>query len=166
MTLSLRPFTAMKRSSRLALVAAALSFTLATTAWAQTSPVGFWRTIDDETGQPKSVVQIYEEDGSLYGDVVEILDAGEDAPRNEAGEIICEVCDGARKDQPVEGMNILWDLEQDGDEWNGGRILDPENGKTYKVKMWLEEGGLMVRGYIGFSLLGRSQQWEWIGATL
>lgn len=130
----------------------------ALTAWAQ-SPVGEWKTIDDNTGEEKSIVRIYEKDGRLYGDVVTILKASDEAVRNDAGEVICTKCDGARKDQPIEGMNILWDMKKDGDQWSGGRILDPQNGKTYKAKLWLEDGKLNVRGYIGFSLLGRTQTW-------
>lgn len=138
----------------------ALLLVFATTAWAQSSPVGMWKTIDDNTGEARSIVKIYEEDGKLYGDVVEILKARPDAPRDEDGTIICTVCPGDRKNQPVEGLNILWGLEKDGDEWNDGTILDPENGKTYKAKIWLEDGNLMVRGFVGFSLLGRTQEWQ------
>ena len=74
---------------------------------------------------------------------------------------VCKECDGERKNKPIEGMTILWGLSKDGDEWNGGQILDPKNGKIYKAKMSLDDGGrkLNVRGYIGFSLMGRSQVW-------
>ncbi|MFM0739801.1 DUF2147 domain-containing protein, partial [Paraburkholderia xenovorans] len=73
----------------------------------------------------------------------------------------CTACTDARKDQPILGMTIITDMKKDGDGWDHGQILDPENGKLYKCKMRLEDGGnkLVVRGYIGVSLLGRSQTW-------
>ena len=80
---------------------------------------------------------------------------------------ICKECEGERHNQPVTGMQIVWGLKQDGDEWNGGHILDPNNGKVYRCKMSVTEGGqkLEVRGFIGFSLLGRTQTWERQPAT-
>jgi uncharacterized protein (DUF2147 family) len=122
------------------------------------SPVGLWTTIDDETGVKKSMVEIYEaEDGQLEGRVVEILhsDRGPN-PR-------CTECKGDRKDQPILRMVILWGMranEGEG-EWTGGRILDPTNGKEYKCRLrLLPDDKLEVRGFIGFSLLGRSQEWQ------
>jgi uncharacterized protein (DUF2147 family) len=123
---------------------------------AEPSPVGLWRTIDDQTGQPKGLVRIREVDGQLEGKVEKAFPKpGEDpAPK-------CDKCDGARHNQPVLGMTILWGLTQQGDEYQGGEILDPESGKIYRVKMKLTDGGkkLEVRGFIGISLLGRSQIW-------
>ncbi|MGN6518948.1 MAG: DUF2147 domain-containing protein [Dokdonella sp.] len=123
---------------------------------AENTPVGTWTTIDDATGKPKSIVQITEANGKLEGKVLEVLQS-EQGPHP-----VCKACDGERKDQPVEGMVILWDVAKDGDVWDGGRILDPKNGKTYKVKLTMLDGGqkLDVHGYIGFALLGRSQVWE------
>jgi len=74
---------------------------------------------------------------------------------------VCAKCSDERRDQPVVGMEILRHLRPDGDEWSGGEILDPENGKTYRAKLKLADGGqtLVVRGYIGISLFGRSQTW-------
>ncbi|MBB1087445.1 DUF2147 domain-containing protein [Lysobacter sp. SG-8] len=120
------------------------------------SPIGEWTTIDDETGQPKSVVEIYQAaDGSLAGKVNDILqsDRGPDP--------ICEECPGERKGKPVKGMVILWGLKQDGDAWEDGKILDPASGKLYSAKLRLADGGdkLEVRGFLGFSLLGRTQVW-------
>jgi len=134
-----------------ALVAAAAPVLAATS-----SPVGTWKTIDDKTHQPKSLVQITEQNGVLEGKVIKVL-ATDDGPNP-----LCKSCDGDRKDKPIEGMTILWGLKQDGDEWNGGQILDPKNGKIYKVKLSLDATGkkLDVHGYIGFSLIGRSQTWE------
>ena len=123
---------------------------------AELSPVGLWRTIDDNTGQPKGLVRIREVDGQYDGKIEKAFPKpGEDpAPK-------CDKCDGARHNQPVLGMTILWGLTQQGDEYQGGEILDPESGKIYRVKMKLTDGGkkLEVRGFIGISLLGRSQIW-------
>jgi uncharacterized protein (DUF2147 family) len=123
---------------------------------AELSPVGLWKTIDDNTGKPRGLVRIMEVNGEYQGKVEKIfIEAGEDRdPR-------CEKCDGARRNQPVIGMTILWGLKKQGDEYEGGAILDPESGKVYRARMKLEgDGGkLGVRGFIGFSLLGRTQTW-------
>ncbi|AXF14637.1 DUF2147 domain-containing protein [Paraburkholderia caledonica] len=129
----------------------------AVTAMAQTdTPVGTWQTIDDHTGQPKALVQISQDgNGTLSGKVVKGLGPNDQPDRR------CTACTDARKDQPILGMTIISDMKKDGEAWDHGQILDPENGKLYKCKMHLEEGGnkLVVRGYIGMSLLGRSQTW-------
>lgn len=120
------------------------------------TPVGSWTQVDDETGKPKSIIEISQApDGALQG-VVKTVIFSEQGPHP-----ICKLCDGARHNQPVEGMTIMWGVKRDGDVWDGGQILDPKNGKTYKVKLSLTDGGqkLDVHGYIGFSLLGRSQVW-------
>jgi uncharacterized protein (DUF2147 family) len=120
------------------------------------SPVGTWQTIDDHTGQPKALVQISQDgNGSLSGKVIKGLNANDKPDRR------CTACTDARKDQLILGMTIINDMQKDGDGWDNGQILDPENGKLYKCKMHLEDGGnkLVVRGYIGVSLLGRSQTW-------
>ena len=119
---------------------------------AQDSPLGTWKTIDDETGEAKSYVEIFEKDGKLCGKVTKLLQSAPDTK--------CDLCPGDKKDQLVMGMEILWDLETYKDYWSYGRILDPNNGKTYKCSIWLEnEDHLKVRGYIGISALGRSQDW-------
>lgn len=122
----------------------------------EAAPVGRWTTIDDATGKPTSVVRIWEEDGKLRGEVESVVvKPGEDpAPR-------CTKCEGARKDQPIVGMVILWDLVRDGGQWKGGQILDPDNGSTYRCTLEPADGGekLKVRGYIGISLFGRTQVW-------
>ncbi|MEX3935041.1 DUF2147 domain-containing protein [Paraburkholderia phymatum] len=129
----------------------------AVTAFAQAdSPVGTWQTIDDHTGQPKALVQITQDaNGTLSGKVIKGLNPNDQPDRR------CTACTDARKDQPILGMTIINDMKKDGDNWDGGQILDPENGKLYKCKMRVEDGGqkLVVRGYIGVSLLGRSQTW-------
>ena len=134
-----------------------LPMTFASFSFAAESPVGRWQTIDDETGKPKSVVEIQQAaDGSLSGEVAEIL-------RSEQGENpVCNACDGERKDKPIAGMTILWGLKPDGEGvWSGGTILDPAKGKTYRAKVTLLEDGakLEMRGYIGIEALGRTQTW-------
>ena len=125
------------------------------------SPVGYWRTIDDETGEARSIVQIYEQDGALYGKIVKVLKVSEEAKRNEEGQVICTTCEGERHNQPVEGMVFIKGLEKDGDTYEDGTIFNPEDGKTYKAKMKVnDDGDLDVRGYVGISLFGKSQTWE------
>jgi uncharacterized protein (DUF2147 family) len=147
----------MSASRWMGLAAVALLWTTSALAQAAAStPVGRWTTIDDETKKPRSVVAIWEEDGKLYGKVEKIY-----PEPNEPVNPLCEKCDGALKNKPVLGMTILRGLQKDGDEWKGGTIMDPKNGKTYKCKLQLEDGGkrLKVRGFVGFSLLGRTQHW-------
>lgn len=126
--------------------------------WAQSTPVGKWKTIDDETKQPKSIVEIFEKDGVLYGRIDKLFrNADEDQNPK------CDKCSGDKKDQLILGMQILNGLKKDSDtKWEDGEILDPKNGKTYSCKVELVEDGkkLKVRGFIGFSLLGRTQMWE------
>jgi len=148
------------RSARMARHAAFAGLLFAGTivAHAQTStPVGIWQTVDDHTGQPKALVQIVEDsDGTLSGKVVKGLGANDRPARR------CTACTDARKDQPIVGMTIIDGMKKTADGWDGGHILDPENGKTYRCKMHVEDGGrkLVVRGYIGVPLLGRSQTWN------
>lgn len=123
-------------------------------AFADNSPVlGQWKTIDDETGKPKSIVELYEQNGKIYGRINKLfLDASEDP------DPLCTKCTGKSKDQKIIGMVILENLEKQGDEWSGGTILDPEKGKTYNCKIWVEEGKLKVRGYL--SVFFRTQTWH------
>jgi len=145
----------MKRLSQFAIAACLLLSSAAVWA-ANDTPVGTWRQIDDVTGKPKSIIQITEDNGQLQGKVQQIL-ISDDGPNP-----VCKKCDGDRKDQPIQGMTIMWGVSKDGDHWDGGRILDPKSGKIYKVKLTLSNAGqkLDVHGYIGFALLGRSQTWE------
>ena len=130
---------------------------LAASAWAQSeSPVGDWQTIDDKTGAPRAVIAITaDRNGVLSGKVVKGLVPGEPLGRR------CTACTDERKDQPIVGMTVLSGMHREGDGWEGGQILDPDNGKVYRCKMHLEQGGsvLVVRGFIGFALRGRSQTW-------
>jgi uncharacterized protein (DUF2147 family) len=151
----------MKHAFRFA-IATSLLFAAGTAIAANDTPVGNWKTIDDESGQAKSIVQITDNNGALEEHIVKLLNRSqEDSARD--GEVeLCKKCDGERKDKPVEGMNIMWGVTKDDDIWNGGKILDPKSGKVYKVKLTLKDSGqkLDVHGYIGFALLGRSQTWE------
>ena len=136
----------------LATLAAGL-FAPAASAQSADSPVGLWKSIDDDTKQPKALIRIEERAGALVGRIEKILTDKADA--------LCEKCTDARKDKPVQGMTILTGLKKDGDEWAGGEILDPNNGKVYQVRLTPREGGksLDVRGYIGAPMLGRTQTW-------
>jgi uncharacterized protein (DUF2147 family) len=137
---------------------ATLLLGLALGAQAQTTPVGLWKTVDDETGKEKSLVRITESGGVLTGKVEKLLDpARQDAK--------CDKCSDDRKDQPVLGMTLVKNVKQNPDHperWDGGEILDPNKGKTYKVRITPVDGGktLEVRGYIGAPLLGRTQTWS------
>jgi uncharacterized protein (DUF2147 family) len=120
---------------------------------AQSTPVGVWQAIDDKDGEPSSHIEIYEVDGKLHGKIIKLI--------GEEDNILCEKCKDEKKDKPVLGMEIMWKMKPHKEnEWKGGKIMDPENGKEYKCKLKLaEENILEVRGYVGFSLLGRTQKW-------
>jgi len=146
----------MRLTRTVALVAAALL--AAAPAFAQEpSPVGLWKNIDDVSGKPKALIRITEENGALQGKIEKLFRG----PAEEQNPV-CDKCTDARKDKPIVGMVIVSGLKKDGSEYNGGEILDPNNGKVYKSKLELADGGkkLKVRGYIGVSWLGRSQTWE------
>lgn len=135
-------------------IVATLIFTLFTgvSLFAQ-SVIGQWKTIDDETGEEKSIVDIFEADGKIYGKVVEILN-------KEKLDAKCTDCPGEDKGKAILGLTIIKGLEKDGDEYDGGKILDPNSGKLYKCLIELDGADkLKVRGYIGFSLIGRTQYW-------
>ena len=123
---------------------------------AEMTPVGTWKTIDDETKKVKSIVEISEVNGEIVGKVKEVLQS------DKGPNPLCDQCEGERKNQPVTGMTIIWGMKKDGDVWDGGTILDPKNGNTYGCKLTPIENGekLQVRGFKGFSLLGRTQIWE------
>ena len=115
---------------------------------------GKWKTIDDNTGEARSIVDIYKQDGKVYGKVVEILN-------KEKKDALCTDCSGDDEGKPIQGLVIIKGLEKDGDEYTDGKILDPSTGKLYKCYIALEEPNkLKVRGYVGFSLLGRTQYWH------
>lgn len=123
---------------------------------AATSPIGAWKTIDDSTHEPRALIRIYADaDGTLSGKITKLLDKDANPEKR------CDKCSGDRKDQLVQGLRIIEKMRANGETWDQGTILDPENGKVYRAKMTLTDGGkqLVVRGYIGISLLGRSQTW-------
>jgi len=131
---------------------------LAGSAFADTmTPVGVWRSIDDKTKKERSIIRITDVNGEFKGVVEKIFDQPGDDPAH-----LCKECKDERKDKPIVGMTILWGLKKDGDGWSGGEILDPKNGKIYRAKMSLSEDGksLKVRGFIGISLIGRTQTWH------
>ena len=134
----------------LAISAASLS------ALAQTSPVGLWKTIDDDGKTEKSLVRITDQGGVLTGTIEKVFDASK-------AEAKCEKCTDDRKDKPVIGLPIIRNVKQDADDkeiWTGGEILDPNNGKIYKTRLKPIEGGkrMEMRGYIGF--IYRTQVWQ------
>jgi len=129
-------------------------------AFAQQTIFGRWKTIDDNTGKPRSIVEITERNGKAYGKIVKLFrEPGEEA------DPICDECAPAddRYNQKVIGMEFIRGMVKDpgsspgGDEWEDGTILDPENGKVYDCKLWVEDGKLMVRGYVAFFY--RTQLW-------
>ena len=133
----------------------ALALLASMTFYAQTnSVIGKWKTIDDETGKAKSIVEIYERSGKIYGKIVDIVDV-------DRKKSLCTACTGEEKNKPVMGLVIIKGLVKDGKEYNSGKILDPITGKQYKCFLALEGNDkLNVRGYIGVSLFGRTQTWN------
>lgn len=114
---------------------------------------GKWKTIDDETGDEKSIVNIYEKNGKLYGDIIEVLN-----PKKKNSK--CTDCDGANKNKPILGMTIINGLSKEDDAYEGGTILNPSNGKVYKCRLKFEDNPniLQVRGYIAFFY--KTQYWQ------
>ena len=145
----------MRTLMRAGLIAATLAMS---PAWADdASPVGLWKNIDDVSGKPKALIRITESHGVLQGRLEKLFRAP-DQEQNPK----CEKCDGINKDKPILGLLFMWGLKKNGDEYTGGEILDPDNGKVYKSKMRLTDGGktLNVRGYVGVPMFGRSQVWQ------
>ena len=128
----------------------------ATLAQAQSTPVGLWKTIDDDGKTEKSLVRISESGGIFTGKIEKIFDVAK-------RDAVCEKCADERKDKPVLGMTIIRNVKKAEDEglWDGGDVLDPTNGKIYKVRLKPVDGGkrMDMRGYIGAPLLGRTQTW-------
>lgn len=117
------------------------------------SIVGKWKTIDDESGKAKSIVEIYKKGNQYYGKIVELLIK----PESDT----CVKCKDDRKGKSLIGLEIIRNMKPDDDEYEGGTIVDPKSGKVYKCL--IKPNGsdkLDVRGYIGFSLIGRTQTWH------
>ena len=124
-------------------------------AWAQTSPVGLWKTIDDDGKTAKSLVRISEQGGILVGSIDKLLDPKDPTDAK------CDKCTDDRKGQPVVGLQVIRGVKAEGDgTWGGGEILDPNNGKTYRTRLKPVDGGkkLEMRGYIG--PFYRTQTWQ------
>jgi uncharacterized protein (DUF2147 family) len=119
------------------------------------SPVGLWKTVDDKTGKPRAMVRIYLQDAKYFARIEQSFTPGAESR-------VCSVCSDERKDKPIIGLVIIRNVALRDGEYGGGDILDPDTGSVYHCKFRLENGGaaLVVRGYIGFSLLGRSQTWQ------
>ena len=116
--------------------------------------IGKWKTIDDETGEAKSVVEIYKKDGKYFGQIVKLFRS-----KNENPDPICDKCpeNDERFKQKIIGMEIIRGLQKSGNEYTGGTVLKPDEGKIYKCKIWVEDDKLMIRGYWG--LFYRTQEW-------
>ncbi|MFY9244001.1 MAG: DUF2147 domain-containing protein [Polaribacter sp.] len=136
---------------KILLISTLLIFTLSINAQ---NIFGKWHSKNDETGEVDSVIEVYEKEGKAFAKIIEIKNP-------ERKNAICDLCEGENKNKPIMGLNILTGLKKDGDEWSGGKILDPRNGKIYKCYIQLEDTNkLKIRGFIGFSLLGKTAYWE------
>ncbi len=138
--------------TKLSLIIALLLFTVSINAQ---SVIGKWKTIDDETGKEKSIVEIYKKGDKVYGKILSLLnrEPGDEDP-------LCDKCTDDRKNKHIVGMEIIRDMEQDDEKYEDGTITDPNNGKIYDCKMWVDEENnkvLKVRGYIAFFY--RTQTW-------
>lgn len=130
---------------------------LPTLTWAQdTSPVGRWTSMDENTGKPRVIVRITETNGLLEGKVEQVFPKPGEGPNP-----ICEKCEGAAKNAPVKGMVIMSGYRKNNDEYIDGKILDPDTGSTYSSKLKVTNNGqkLSLRGYIGLPVIGRTQTW-------
>ena len=145
----------------LPLSAVVLMSLLAGSAWADISPVGRWKVIDDKGHKPVAIMKIVERNGEYQGRIEKLIPQPGDDP-----DPICSNCPGALKGSPIQGLTIMQGLKKEGDEYGGGTILDPDSGNYYSVKMELGPDGktLKVRGYLGISLLGRTQTWYRVDA--
>ena len=139
-----------------ALAAMALAMGVSTV-WAQATPVGVWKTIDDDGKTEKSIVRIADAGGKLSGSIETVFDQTKK-------DAVCDKCSDERKDKKLQGLTILRNVTKQADDeslWAGGDVLDPNNGKVYKVRLRPIDGGkrLEVRGYVGMPMLGRTQTW-------
>jgi len=115
---------------------------------------GKWNSRNEETGKVDSVVEVYKKEGKAFAKIIDITN-------DERKKAVCDLCEGENKNKPILGLNILTGLEKDGDEWSGGKILDPRSGKIYKCYIKLEgDNKLKIRGYMGFALIGKTAYWE------
>ena len=147
----------MFKKNLIILSASLMSIASAMTFAQTTDPaVGVWKTIDDKTNEPSSLIKIEQVNGVLEGTVIKTFQKPNEKPL-----VYCNLCKDDRKDKPIVGMKIMTELKRDKPgSWSDGKILDPEEGEVYRVKIVTEDGKKMdVRGYIGVPLLGRTQVW-------
>lgn len=141
------------------LASAATLFFLASISWAQDPVLGQWHTIDDETGEVKSLVTLsVVEDGTIVGIITKVL-----KEKQEGENGLCGKCEGEMKDQPIEGMKFMWGFKKTAEgRWEEGKLLDPESGDIYSGNITITDDPtkLDIRGYVGISLFGRSQTWN------
>ena len=119
--------------------------------------LGQWKTIDDETGVEKSIVEIYKKDGKIYGKIIEIFNASK-------RDLLCQSCEGEDYNKPILGLNIIKDMEIKGNVYKNGTVINPEDGKIYDCRLKLDEDNpnrLQVRGYVAFFY--RTQYWVRVG---
>lgn len=130
-----------------------LGLTLSAPVFAASGVEGVWTTIDDNTGKPRGQVELYRVGDELRGKVLSIIDP--EAKR------VCEACPAPFTGKPVQGLEFMWGLKEVDGAWQDGQILDPKTGDIYKSRVVMSDDGksLDVRGYTGFTLLGRSQTW-------
>lgn len=115
---------------------------------------GKWHSTNDDTGKVDSVIEMYKKDGKAYAKIIEIKDS-------ERQKAVCDKCEGVNKNKPILGLEILTGLEKDGDEWSGGEILDPRNGKVYNCYIKLVKSNkLKIRGFVGVALFGKTKYWK------
>ncbi|MCP4022217.1 MAG: DUF2147 domain-containing protein [Desulfobacteraceae bacterium] len=145
----------MKKIAPVTLIVSIFLLMFTCNAFANAPIIGKWKTIDDETNKPKSIVQIFEQDGKYFGKIIELF-LEEDADQNPT----CDKCadDDPRKDQPTLGMEIIQNLQENEGAYSWGTILDPKKGKVYKCKLWVDDDGtLRVQG--SFLFISRTQTW-------
>ena len=136
----------MKLLNKIALVLASL----AVSGVALADPTGVWRTVDDQTGQAKSLVRITNEGGKYVGRIQQLF-----------GGNVCDKCEGSYKGKNLSGVTVLWGVSSEGgNKYGGGTIMDPKNDKRYKVALTDNGNTMVVRGYVGVSALGRNQTWQ------
>lgn len=142
----------MNRIIIFSLIAALLFSTSASALEQKRTVFGEWKTIDDNTGEARSVVELYEKNGKLFGKIIKLFPRpGEDI------DPVCEKCAGENKNKKIRGMVIINGLTKNGEEWDDGEISDPDSGEFYDCQLWLENGKLSVRGYVLFFF--RTQTW-------
>ena len=145
----------MKQTAAVGLILAA-ALTVQPVRAGDASPAGLWKNVDDVSGKPRALIRITESNGTLQGKIERVFSGPTEDPNPK-----CDKREGANRNAPVIGLAILSGLTKDGDEYAGGQILDPDNGKVYRSEVRLIDDGkkLSVRGYIGVPMLGRSQTW-------